>query len=578
MRGARALGRTLALALAGFGAAAPALAEEGRTLLVNTFDDLDDGACDAAHCSLREAIAAANEDPLRDTVLLGLPEPEGEIWVRSPLPWIAEPLVIDGSSQPEVQVVASYRGDALVVVADDTAIRGLSIRVENGAAIRLLWGSGARVEGNTLLSRSPYSGNQIGVLIDDATGLAIGGSEPGQGNRIVGEAGNPAESIGIEIRRANRLPDGGDRIEGNEIRDVHIGVLVQGSHFTLGGTDPASANRIHGYRRAGVIVQGGFFPEDAWGHGVAILGNSLLSDGGIGIDLGFEGPTPNDAGDADQGSNGLQNSPVLGSAQVVDGVLALAGSLHSTPLTAFRIELFASDRPESADRLLGALSATTDVDGNLAFDWSGPAGDLAGSFATATATSLATRETSELSEPLVIGPVDQDGDGVPDAADLCPDDFDPAQRDTDADAAGDACDIDDDGDGLPDAVEIAAGTNPLAPDTDADGRGDGADACPTIAPADGDADADGCTDTIAGLAALVRSLALSGGLERALLSKLEDAADALARGNVRLAIHRLSDFASQVEAKRGRAIAEADAQRLLAYAEGLIASLGAAGS
>ncbi|MBM4318517.1 MAG: hypothetical protein FJ125_00800 [Deltaproteobacteria bacterium] len=46
--------------------------------------------------------------------------------------------------------------------------------------------------------------------------------------------------------------------------------------------------------------------------------------------------------------------------------------------------------------------------------------------------------------------VDDDGDGVADAADGCPEDADPEQQDTDGDGAGDACDVDDDGDGLVD--------------------------------------------------------------------------------------------------------------------------------
>jgi CSLREA domain-containing protein len=40
------------------------------TLEVNAFDDTDDGTCDETHCSLREALALADADPVLDTVLL----------------------------------------------------------------------------------------------------------------------------------------------------------------------------------------------------------------------------------------------------------------------------------------------------------------------------------------------------------------------------------------------------------------------------------------------------------------------------------------------------------------------------
>lgn len=43
-------------------AAKPAVADTQATFIVNTADDIDDGVCNAAHCSLREAITAANDE------------------------------------------------------------------------------------------------------------------------------------------------------------------------------------------------------------------------------------------------------------------------------------------------------------------------------------------------------------------------------------------------------------------------------------------------------------------------------------------------------------------------------------
>jgi hypothetical protein len=80
---------------------------------------------------------------------------------------------------------------------------------------------------------------------------------------------------------------------------------------------------------------------------------------------------------------------------------------------------------------------------------------------------------------------DADGDGVGDAADLCPTDSDPAQRDLDGDGTGDACDDDVDGDGL--AVEED-------PDRDGDGVDNQEDGCPLVPDAlqrDRDADGEG---------------------------------------------------------------------------------------
>ena len=44
---------------------------------------------------------------------------------------------------------------------------------------------------------------------------------------------------------------------------------------------------------------------------VAILTNQTYANGGIGIDLNNDGPTPNDSGDGDSGPNGLLNHPII---------------------------------------------------------------------------------------------------------------------------------------------------------------------------------------------------------------------------------------------------------------------------
>jgi hypothetical protein len=55
---------------------------------------------------------------------------------------------------------------------------------------------------------------------------------------------------------------------------------------------------------------------------------------------------------------------------------------------------------------------------------------------------------------------DADDDGVPDAADNCPNEKNQEQVDSDGDGAGDECDSDDDNDGLSDAAENCMGTDP----------------------------------------------------------------------------------------------------------------------
>ncbi|MGH0032075.1 MAG: thrombospondin type 3 repeat-containing protein [Myxococcota bacterium] len=92
---------------------------------------------------------------------------------------------------------------------------------------------------------------------------------------------------------------------------------------------------------------------------------------------------------------------------------------------------------------------------------------------------------------------DADGDGVADLLDLCPDDFDPDQEDTDGNRVGDACNgfEDRDGDDFADALDNCPfDENPGQGDADGDGLGD---ACNDAFDGDGDDirdDADNCPE------------------------------------------------------------------------------------
>ncbi len=187
-----------------------------------------------------------------------------------------------------------------------------------------------------------------------------------------------------------------------------LGVAVQsdpnGSPQTveLGGVLAGESNVIANNRTLGVRVTG-------TASGVAIRGNSIRDNGGLGIDLvGFgsidAGVTPNDPLDADSfGGNHLQNFPVLQRAVRVGPATRVAGRLDSESAQTFVIDFYASPIVDPSgfgegSTYLGSTNVTTDVRGRASFVAS-VANPPAGWVVVATATQLALGETSEFSAP-----------------------------------------------------------------------------------------------------------------------------------------------------------------------------------
>jgi CSLREA domain-containing protein len=242
-----ALAVAMLVAVAVWGPAATANTASA-TLIVNTTDDADDGTCDAAHCSLREALVAANAVSGRNTIafhILGA----GPHTIRptSALPTVTDPVIIDGYTQPgarpnthrptlgtnavlQIELDGSLAGlgvDGLRIVAGHSTVRGLCInRFSDG--IELAEAGGNVIRGNfigTDVSGTVGLGNaNNGIRIFLSPGNSIGGIAPRARNVISGNA-----FMGIDI-----FSFGGET--GNVIRGNFIGTDASGTVGLGNGT------------------------------------------------------------------------------------------------------------------------------------------------------------------------------------------------------------------------------------------------------------------------------------------------------------------------------------------------------
>jgi CSLREA domain-containing protein len=131
------------------------------TLTVNATDDVDDGTCNTAHCSLREAINKANT--LAGTITIKFDIGGGGVQTIKPLatlPVISAVVVIDGSTQPgfasvpiieldgnlAVDPTGSGAGvDGLVLSGGGSTVKYLVINQFSGNGIRIEAPGGNRI-------------------------------------------------------------------------------------------------------------------------------------------------------------------------------------------------------------------------------------------------------------------------------------------------------------------------------------------------------------------------------------------------------------------------------------------------
>ena len=250
-------------------------------------------------------------------------------------------IIILGAGTTDNDILGNYVGtDVTGAVAIPNVASGIYV-----AAPATTIGGGSAGEGNIISGNLAYGiylvtaittntiiqGNHIGVdsagtgalgngvagiAVADAPNTTIGGGAAGEGN-VVGANG----TFGIFADAVGTLIQGnsvGTDVSGTlALGNLQGGVLFTGSASSgaIGGTGAGEGN---------VIAYNAFFGGvgvTTTAADIAILGNSIVNNTNLGIDLNLDTVTPNDAGDGDTGPNDLLNFPEI------TGAFELAGTI-----------------------------------------------------------------------------------------------------------------------------------------------------------------------------------------------------------------------------------------------------------
>lgn len=383
--------------------------------------------------TLREAITAANTnapsgdspagDPGLDTIAfnIGAGGAQTIAVTAAALPTITEAVNIDGTTQP------GYSGTNLIFLNGAGAPIANGLRIASSAPCTItsliignfgLNGVLALSNGNTLRHNSigvladgttaaPNTGN--GIEIRDASGNVIGGTAATDGNTISRNTLNGILLSGASLTTIQR-----NLIENNGQSGIHLGpgLVATTSDDNLIGA--ATTGGVGGNRM--------FFNGSASVNGVGVrvasgvrnristnsLGfNGPFSPTAVGIDLGVDGRTANDACDPDTGPNQLQNDPVLARAVVSGGTTTVNGTFEAGPLATYTLEFYwnAPAGLEQAEVFLGSttVTATCSTSFNITFPFAVPTFPVP--FYSVTALAIdPSGNTSELSQPVFARP------------------------------------------------------------------------------------------------------------------------------------------------------------------------------
>ena len=246
----------------------------------------------------------------------------------------------DGTNDAtEGNVIAGNGTNVSVQAAIDNVIGGNMIGVDATGTSAIGGGAGVWITSNASNTRVGSDGDGT----SDAIERNIISGHSGNGITIDGGANNNAVAgnyIGTDAAGTGSL--------GNGVAGVRI--ATNSASNVIGGVAVGQGNTIAFNADTGIRLT-------PTANNATILGNSIHSNFGLGIDLGNSGVTANDLSDADS----VQNFPDLVSAASSGGNTTILGTLNSTASTTFDLHFYSTSVADSSGFGEGAVYLGTDL-------------------------------------------------------------------------------------------------------------------------------------------------------------------------------------------------------------------------
>lgn len=272
------------------------------TFTVNSTDDVDDSTCDGTHCSLREAINAANANAGLDTIAFDISgSGPHSIAPTSALPLITDPVVIDGATEPDftgtpvIELNGTNAGassNGLKITGGDSTVRALVVNRFGIDGIVLETNGSNRIEGcyigTSTDGMSALGNSEDGVYVSSSPDNIIGGTTASARNVISGNGddgidfsdgstGNMAlgNYLGTNATGTAAIGNGSDGVEIDYANGNFVGGSADGARNIISGN---SSEGISLSDCSGNIIRGNYIGTD-------VTGDVDLGNSSYGIDI-----------------------------------------------------------------------------------------------------------------------------------------------------------------------------------------------------------------------------------------------------------------------------------------------------